>query len=469
MKSRRSFLKSVAIGSTMTAFGTASCSRQQKPPNVVLIVADDLGWSDVGYHGQRVMETPNIDALSKESVVFSDAYANAPNCAPSRASLLTGQYTPRHGIFTVAPAARGKSEDRKLIVPETATELPLEANTIAEILGTAGYNCAHIGKWHLGNPGKAGPQEQGFSHNIAGNRAGHPKSYFSPYQNPDLEDGPSGEYLTDRLTEEAIDFIEDNLEKPFFLYLPYYSVHTPISAKAETVDYLNQEYGDAMKLKPEYAAMVKSVDQGVGAILSTIAKNDLRDNTVIVFMSDNGGHGIHTDNAPLRGSKGMLYEGGIRVPMLISWPKRYNPQKTSQAVIATDLLPTIAEICKVQNFTQIDIDGESLVPLLNSIEMDERSIYWHFPAYLENYRGMEGLWRTSPAGAIRKGDWKLIEFFENGELELYNLATDICEQDNLILKYPEKAKELHQLLVQWRQEVNAPVPLELNPEYKNNE
>jgi arylsulfatase A-like enzyme len=443
--------------------------RSTRPPNLVLILVDDLGWRDVGFMGSRYDETPAIDRLAREGVVFTDAYANAPNCAPSRACLLTGQYTPRHGIYTVGSPARGKAADRKLIPVKNRTVLDPKAVTVAELLREAGYRSASIGKWHLGAGDQTGPTGQGFDINIAGDKLGHPRRYFSPYRNPNLPDGPKGEYLTDRLTDEAVAFIERNKDRPFFLYLPHFAVHTPLQARPDLVEHFRNKPADGGQRNPVYAAMVASVDRSVGRIIETLEQLDLDEHTIVIFYSDNGGYAGATSNAPLRGFKGMLHEGGIRVPMVVWGGRRVRGGRTCETpVIGTDLFPTLLDLAGVDRPEGLVLDGESLVPLLDgSGALSRESIFWHFPAYLEAGAGVPGLWRTTPAGAIRHGDWKLIEFFEDGRQELYNLRTDIGERHNLADENPDMSDKLHAELVRWRQSVNAPVPTAPNPEYKN--
>ena len=473
---RRNFLRiAAAAAATSPLSGLCSGGERSDRPNFVFIYIDDMGWKDVGFMGSLYYETPNIDRLAAEGMVFTDAYANAPNCAPSRACLMTGQYTPRHGIYTVGNPARGKARYRKLIPIKNETTLPQEAVTIAEELAKAGYVSASMGKWHLGDPPKHGPCGQGFDLNVGGFSAGHPPhGYFSPYRNPQLEDGPKGEYLTDRLTDHAVKFIEDNRDKPFFLYLTHYAVHTPIQGKDNLVEKYEGKPGSQGQDNPEYAAMIDSVDRSVGRVLDTLDELDLSENTVVVFYSDNGGVGGYrkwgikgaeiTSQHPLRGGKGMLYEGGIREPMAIRWPGVVDPGSLCQTpVIGVDFYPTMLEIAGVRKTEGKVLDGRSILPLLTQTgDLDRGAIFWHFPAYLQ---AGQNTWRTTPAGAIRQGDYKLLEFFEDGRLELYNLQKDIGERHDLSSEMPEKTRELHRSLIEWRESVNAPVPTELNPKY----
>jgi len=442
--------------------------RNQKP-NIIFILADDLGWTDTGFMGSDFYETPALDRLAGEGMVFTSAYANAPNCAPTRACLLSGQYTPRHGVYTVNSSERGRSEDRKLIPIPNTTTLDTNLITIAEALKEKGYNSASIGKWHLGRDPESGPLAQGFDLNIAGDHQGHPKSYFSPYENDFITDGPEREYLTDRLTDEALRFIQDNANQPFFLYLPHFAVHTPIQAKQEKISHYINRPGDGSHNNPEYAAMIESLDEGVGKIISLLDELKIRDQTVVIFFSDNGPYGAISGAEPLRGSKGMLYEGGIREPLIISWPGRITEGSTCDIpVMGIDFFPTFLELGGIKDFSDQVLDGQSIVPLLSGKKRWKReAIFWHFPAYLEQYAGMDQKFRTTPASVIRKDHWKLIEFFEYGTTELYNLKEDIEESNDLSTTCPKKTRELHNDLLKWRESVNAPVPVEINPEYVN--
>jgi len=481
---RRDFLKNCADAAkgfalSSYAFAAAGCALSgesaqarygRRRPNIVFIFIDDMGWRDVGFMGSRYYETPNIDRLAGQGMVFTNAYSNAPNCAPARACLLSGQYGPRHGVYTVASSSRGKSKQRKLIPIENTTDLDSNIVTIAEAIKSAGYVSASIGKWHLGNDPELGPVGQGFDVNVAGYSAGHPaKGYFVPYNNPELPDGPEGEYLTDRLTDEALNFIENSKDQQFFLYLPHYAVHTPLQAKEELIEKYKTKPGSNGQNNPKYAAMIESTDQGVGRILDKLDELGLAEDTIVFFFSDNGGVKNITSNQPLRGGKGMLYEGGIREPMAVRWPGVVKPGTTSETpVIGIDLFPTILEMAGVPTPEGKLLDGESIVPLLKMQgDFDREAIFWHFPAYLQGKAegARDPYFRTRPAGAVRAGDWKLIEYFEDGDLELYNLKDDIGEKNNLVDTMPEKAAELHQLMLAWREKVNAPIPTELNPEY----
>ncbi|MBN2315298.1 MAG: sulfatase [Sedimentisphaerales bacterium] len=464
-------------GSLLTTTGgvlfnqTADARSGHKLPNIVFIFIDDMGWRDVGFMGSRYYETPHIDKLAGQGMIFTNAYSNAPNCAPARACLMSGQYGPRHGVYTVSNSDRGPSKHRKLIPIENTTDLRSDIVTIAEALKPAGYISASMGKWHLGTDPELGPTGQGFDINVGGFSAGQPpKGYFVPYGNPELPDGPPGEYLTDRLTDEALKFIEANKNKPFFLYLPHYAVHTPLQAKAELVEKYKKKRGSGDQNNPTYAAMIESTDQGVGRIMDKLDELNLTDNTVVFFFSDNGGVRTITSNAPLRGGKGMLYEGGIREPMCVRWPGVVKAGTCCETpIIGVDYFPTLLEIARVRKPKGKLLDGESILPLLKGgNSLNREALFWHFPAYLQGRAegARDPYFRTRPAGAIRAGDWKLIEYFEDGALELYNLKDDIGEKKNLANVMPDKTKELHQLMLAWRKATNAQVPTKPNPEYQ---
>ncbi|MDP7275968.1 MAG: sulfatase [Planctomycetaceae bacterium] len=444
------------------------------PPNIILFVADDLGWTDLACFGSGYYRTPNIDRLARTGIRFTAAYTCGPNCAPTRACLMSGQYSPRHGIYTVSTGARGQAKFRKLIPVVNRTVLDTGILTLAERLQSAGYATAHFGKWHLGPPPQAGPRQQGFDINFGGNKTGSPRGgYFSPYKNPQLKDGPPGENLTDRLATEAHNVIRQHVRnfprKPFFVYLPFYAVHTPIQAKQK----LAAEYAKRKPAgghgNPKYAAMVETMDAGVGRVLATIDELKLTGETVVIFTSDNGGLGGYgalggstgrsiTDNAPLRGGKGMLYEGGIRVPLIARWPGQTRAGATcSTPIITVDFYPTLAEIAGTTLPADQVADGVSFTPLLRGGSLPDRSLFWHFPGYLQA-NARKGTWRTTPAGAVRSGDWKLIEFFEDGRRELYHTGRDIGETRDLAADQPDVANSLFATLQAWRTRVKAPLP-----------
>jgi len=472
--SRREFLRTLAAGTTAwTCLGCASrrlaARAGRDKPNIVFILADDLGWKDVGFMGSTYYETPHIDGLAGQGVVFTNAYTNGPNCAPTRASLMSGQYTPRHGVLTVGSSERGRARLRKLIPVANRTTLDASIVTLAEALKPAGYVSASMGKWHLGNDPDLGPVAQGFDVNVAGYEAGHPRSYFSPYRNPTLTNGPDGEYLTDRLTDEALKFIETHRDRPFFLYLPHYAVHTPLQAKRALIEKYRRKPPDQRQNNPTYAAMVESLDQGVGRIMEKLDELDLTRKTVVVFFSDNGGVKGITSMAPLRGGKGMLYEGGIRVPLVVRWPGVVEAGRTcDEPVIGVDFYPTLLALAGAEAPEGQCLDGQSLLPLLGGTGgLSPRSLFWHFPAYLQGKAegARDEYFRTRPAGAVRQGRWKLIEYFEDVQLELYDLGNDIGETRNLADKLPEKTKGLHRIMTAWRESVHAPMPTQLNPKY----
>ena len=456
---------------TVFVFLSLRCSfdieRTRNKPNIVFIYADDLGWKDAGFMGSKYYETPAIDALAGSGMVFTNAYANAPNCAPSRAALMSGLYAPRTGIYTVGSSKRGKSKYRKIIPVKNKTILDTSFVTIAEVLKKNGYATASVGKWHLGEGELTGPLGQGFDMNVGGWHLGHPRSYFSPYRNRFLPDGPKGEYLTDRLTAEALKFIESNKDKPFFLYFPHYAVHTPLQAKKELTEYFKNKKPDGGQKNPVYAAMVKSLDESVGRIMKKLRDLGLEKNTIVIFTSDNGGYGPATSMAPLRGSKGMLYEGGIREPFVVVWKGKINAGALSDyPIIGTDLYPTITSLTNSRLPSGIPFDGIDLKELfLKGKIPGKRALFWFFPAYLENYRGMKGLWRTTPAAAVRYGNWKLIRYFEDDREELYNLQKDIGEKHDLAGVEAAKREELSGMLDEWIKSTNAPVPTKLNPDF----
>jgi arylsulfatase A-like enzyme len=432
----------------------------------VFFLIDDLGWQDSGYMGSTYYGTPSIDKLAAQSIRFDHAYSAAANCAPTRAAIMSGQYAPRTGIYTVRKSDRGESEWRRLIPTENTWDLENDVVTLAESMKTADYATAFMGKWHLGDGEEGGPLIQGFDINIGGNRSGA-GSHFAPYENPDMEEGTDGEYLTDRLTDEAVKFIEaQEPGKPFLLYLSHFAVHTPIEAPDATIAKYENREGDAYHNDPVYGAMVDHVDQGVGRILKLLEDKGIDDNTLIIFTSDNGGYGPATQSPGLRGAKGYPWEGGNRVPLLIRMPDRSGAGRVvNEPVNSIDLYPTIIEqVGGTMPEGQI-ADGLSLSPILQGGDtLDRDALYFHFPAYLQAYEDAPG-WRATPFGSIRMGRYKLIEFFEFGQLELYDLERDSLETHNIALEKPGVTARLYERMRGWREGINAPVPTELNPEY----
>ncbi|MBA3439322.1 MAG: sulfatase [Pyrinomonadaceae bacterium] len=452
----------------LIGWSSSPAAAQKRPPNFVFILVDDLGWMDVGCYGSRFYKTPNIDKLARQGMRFTNAYAAAPVCSPTRASILTGKYPARLHLTDWLPG-RPDRRDQKLARPQIVNQLPLAEVTIAEALKQAGYVSASIGKWHLGGDGFA-PAQQGFDLNVAGDHTGTPASYFYPFRSqsvvmPRLEQGREGEYLTDRLTFEAEKFIEGNKDKPFFLYLPHYAVHIPLVAKRELVAKYRQETKPGQtQSNALYAAMIDSMDESVGRITGKLEELKIADNTIIVFTSDNGGlsvkegpHTPSTSNAPLRTGKGYLYEGGIREPLIVRWPGVVKPGSVNHVPVSSvDFYPTIMEMAGVKN--QQMVDGMSLTPLLKQRGgLRREEIFWHYPHY-SNQGG-------KPGGAVRQGDFKLIEFYEDNHAELYNLKRDTGEANNLTNKMPKKTRELRQKLAAWRNSIDAQM-MRLNPRYE---
>lgn len=441
----------------------------QKKPNIIYINVDDLGWKDVGFMGSTYYDTPNIDTLSKEGMVFTQGYAGAANCAPSRACLISGQNTPRHGVYTVSNSTRGNSKERK-IIPTPNTEHITDAMfTIAEMLKASGYTTGTFGKWHV----TENPLNDGFDVNIGGNERGNPggNGYTAPYNNlPNLDKAPVGENLTDRLTTEAINFVKKNKDQPFFLYLPYYAVHTPLMGKPELIEKYKNKGGSDGQDNPVYAAMVENVDINIGRLLKTIDKLKISKNTIVVFTSDNGGIRSISSQNPLRAGKGSYYEGGTRVPYIVKWPNTIKAGSINNTpIVNLDFFPTFMEILNVKLPNKI-LDGKSILPLLKGNRMEDRPLFWHFPIYLDAYDqskddGRDPLFRTRPGSTVLFENWKLHHYFEDNALELYNLESDLGERNNLANSNPEKAQELYKILDTWRKEVYAAVPSALNPEY----
>ena len=431
-----------------------SCSNENEKPNLLFILVDDLGWTDVSYNKSDYYETIHIDNLSETSMLFDNAYAASSVCSPTRASIMTGKHPARVNITDWIPGLDPKN--KPLLGPVDRNELPLEETTIAEVLRDNNYSTFYSGKWHLGSEGHY-PEDQGFDVNIGGFEKGSPMGgYYSPYKNPRLSDGPEGEYLTDRLTLETIELIRNrDTKKPFAAFLSFYNVHTPIQENKEFIDYYVEKLksyentspetvkeGDAITLlnqrNAKYASMVHATDYNVGRIINFLKENNLYENTLIVFTSDNGGLSTlrrvaPTSVYPLRAGKGWLYEGGIRIPQLIKLPKQINKEIISEPVVSYDLFPTIVNVLNL-NHSVSDIDGVDLTNLFVKKEIERDFIFWHFP----HYHG--SLWK--PGSALRNKDWKLVELHEENKVELYNLKDDISETVDVSNIFPEITSRL---------------------------
>ena len=425
-------------------------------PNIILIVTDDLGWTDLGCSGSKFYETPNIDRLASQGMKFTDAYSACTVCSPTRAAILTGQYPAR--LHLTDWIAGHKRPFAKLKVPDWTMQLSREIPNLASALKPLGYMTASIGKWHLGTE-EYWPDKQGFDLNVAGSHRGQPPSYFSPYKMETLVDGPKGEFLSDRLTDEAVKFIEANQKQPFFVYLPHYGVHTPLMAKSEVVEkYKLKADKDAPHNNPVYAGLIESVDDSVGRLMKKIDDLKLTDRTIIIFTSDNGGLRPITSNVPLRAGKGSAYEGGVRVPLIVTWPGVIKPDRVNHTpVISTDFYPTLMEITGAAMPPNSPSDGESLFPLLRQNGGLKRdTLYWHYPHYHPG--------GATPYSALREGDLRLVEFHEDNHVELYNLKDDIGETRDLSTEMAEKTTALRKKLSQWRKSVDAQMPVP-NPEF----
>jgi arylsulfatase A-like enzyme/thiamine biosynthesis lipoprotein ApbE len=482
----------------VTAITVDNPQLQVRQPNILFILADDLGWADLGVQGSNSYRTPALDRLASEGMRFTHAYAAAANCAPTRATLMTGQSISVHGMYTVGSGKRGKAADRTMEPPTNVTEIPSEVVTLAESLQSAGYRTGHFGKWHLGSAAnQTGPLAQGFEINIGGYQIGHPPSYFWPYhkqaadgtlsqQLPGLEAGSDGEYLTDRLTSEALSFLRADDGRPWFLYLPHYAVHTPIQAPEAQTAAVNKRGLEGRQVDAKYTAMVQILDQNCGRLLQWLEDHDQIDNTLVIFTSDNGGYGGYLDagidqadithNYPLKGGKGMLSEGGLRVPLIVRWPAAIAPGQVNDTPVHTlDFYPTLLAAAGVdctnpqaEHMPPQELEGRDLAPLWMPRDEEaagrpsnwqERALYFHMPGYLEARRGS---WRATPAGAIRRGRWKLIEPFDGKPVELYDLVADPGESTNLAESEAKQRDSLLKQLQDWRADRNAPMPSPLN-------
>lgn len=468
-----------------------SLAAENRPPNIIFVLADDLGYTDVACFGSKYYETPNIDRLAAQGEKLINHH-HCQNCAPTRSALLSGQYGARTGTYTVGSIERFNWQTRPLKPVDNVTKLSLDRDTFANQLKAAGYATAMFGKWHLGTGPAYHPSKRGFDEAIESEG-----QHFNFKTNPKTEHPPE-QYLADFLTDKALDFIERNKTKPFLLYLPHFGVHSPFQAKADLIAKFKPKPAVGGHNNPTYAAMIASVDDSVGRLMAKLDELKLTDDTVFIFASDNGGVGGYdrpdglirepgkesktvrkeknandpegggiTDNTPLRSGKGSLYEGGTRVPFIVRWPGKVTPGTVVNTPTAhVDLFPTLLEIAGAPLPRQI-LDGESLVPLFKNpaASLKRDAIFQHFPGYLG---AGTGLWRTTPVSLIQQGDWKLMEYLEDGHLELYNLKDDISETKNLALAAPEKTKELLDRLNAWRKATNAAMPTR-NPKIESAE
>ncbi|MEK6236369.1 MAG: sulfatase [Planctomycetales bacterium] len=454
--------------------GLTAHAADARKPNVLFILADDLGWRDLGVEGSEFYESPHIDGIARAGMRFTQGYATCQVCSPSRASIMTGKFPARHGITDWIGAAEGTGWKRntRLLPAHYVHALPKEDVSLAEAFREAGYRTFFAGKWHLGGEGSF-PEDHGFEINVGGHHRGSPPGgYFSPYRNPKMKDGPAGESLPLRLGRETAKFIDDHADEPFLASLSFYSVHGPIqSSKARWAKFRAK----AAKLPapdhrflvdrttpvrqvqdhPVYAGMVEAMDEAVGTALAALKRNKLLDNTIIVFTSDNGGvsagDGKATSNLPLRGGKGRQWEGGFREPYHIAWPGVVEPGSTCDVpVTGADFYPTLLEAAGLPARPQQHVDGVSLVPLLKGGSIAKRPLYWHYPHY-----GNQG---GEPSAVIRDGDWKLIHYYEDDRDELYDLSQDRGEHKDLAASRPEQAKSLRKRLLAWLKETGARMP-----------
>lgn len=453
---------------------------EQRLPNVVLILADDLGWRDLAVQGSSFYETPNIDRIAKEGVLFTQAYATSPVCSPSRASILTGKFAASHGI-TQWIGSEGPAQWRRntrLLPADYLRALPHRDLTLAEAMREAGYRTFFVGKWHLGAK-TSYPEDHGFEFNVGGWEAGSPiGGYFSPYKNPKLRDGPPGEYLPIRLAQEAVRFIRSSAGQPFFLFLSFYSVHAPLQttkelwskyrAKASKMPPVERRFvmGSSLPVRivqdhPIYAGMIEAMDRAIGLVLQTLDELEIAKDTVVIFTSDNGGvcsgDAYATSNLPLRGGKGQAGEGGLRVPLLIKWPGVVQGGRVCDVPVSgADLYPTVLEMCNLSLRPEQHRDGISIAPLLRGGSIPQRVLYWHYPHY-SNQGG-------APFSAVREGDWKLVFYYEDEHAELYNIREDPGEQHNLASSEAERVGRMLTKLRRYLQQTGASLPL-LNPNF----
>jgi len=446
------------------AAADAAPAPAQQTPNIVLVVADDFGWTDLGCTGSKYYESPNIDRFAAQGMRFTCSYT-MPNCAPTRSCLWTGKYSPRTGIYTVGNSDRGKSYDRQLIPPKNITTLPLDIPTMPELIRGSGYMTAMYGKWHLGHDAEHGPAVRGFDDTVWYDGGSH----FDFKPKPDRPH-PKGQFLADFLADQGIAFMRKAREakKPFLLVITHFAVHRPLQAPQAEIDHFKSKPTVGGHDNPIYAGMIRALDSSFGRVVKALDDLGIADNTLIIFTSDNGGLTVPrtTDNAPLRGGKGMHYEGGVRVPFIARWPGVIKPGATCDTPIhVIDFIPTLLDILHRAPATDTVLDGLSYLPLLKGQPdkaIETRALYWHCPVYLEGDKTV--LWRSTPSDIIRQGPWKLIETYAPKEIELYNLAADLSETTNLAKQQPQLTAELLAKLHQWRDDLRGAMPVP-NPDY----
>lgn len=459
----------------MTISVLSFASLKKEKPNVIILLVDDLGWKDAGFTGSKFYETPQIDKLASQGIIFTNAYAACAVCSPTRASIQTGRYPARIGItdwirarFQVgdaelkSPPPYQENNNHLLSTPSNPYWMNLDEVTLAEVFRKAGYFTCHIGKWHLG-PDDYYPEKQGYDLNIGGNDMGQPVNYFDPFINskgvgfPNLQSRNKGEYLTDRLGDELVRVVKEHKNEPFFINMCFYAVHVPLMAKSNLVEKYEAKKRVDEQTNATYAAMIESIDNAVGKLISELKQNKLLDNTLILFFSDNGGLLKRaTSNKPLRAGKGYPYEGGIREPMFIYWKNRIEPGTISNLPVSSvDFLPTFCSIIDTPLPDRV-IDGRDISPALRGEKMEIVPLYWHYPHYRDG--GDMVLGSEVPYSIIRDGNWKLIKRYEGKEFELFNLKDDLGEQKDCARQNPEHVQILNQKLENWLHETNAKLP-----------
>ena len=455
-------------------------------PNILLINADDLGWGDTGFMGSDFYETPHLDALAAEGMVFTQAYAGAANCAPSRAVMLRGQYSPRHEIYNVGTGTRGETRRQRLRHIAGTDTLDPALPTWARLFAEAGWRLGQFGKWHMGEDPKAGPLAHGFHVNVGGNHSGGPPHYFAPFKRgvPGLGGEPEGAHIAEVIAGAAAEFMRENAGRPWLAYVPFFDVHTPIEARADLIAHYEKKPPGARHKHAVYAAMVHAMDEAAGRILAVLEETGQSGRTVVIFTSDNGGYGPATSMAPLRGYKGTYYEGGIRVPLVVRWPGVAEAgMKCATPVHQVDLHPTLCELAGITKPEGLVTDGRSLVPLLRAgkdAALEERPLFWHFPAYLQSYARTDSQrdphFRSRPVSVLRKGAWKLMLYHEEWVLdggraalpgsravELFHLTEDPGETRDLAAVETERMEALLDELLAWISETGAPLATQPNP------